>query len=140
IRECLAFKVLHDQVGRPGVLTDVVQRTDMRMFDLRNRASLALESLTELSIGGKRWRKNLDGDGAIEPCIAGLVHFAHAAGTNQRQDLVRAKTSSGVQSQWRVAGIISKSICATGDSICRGRADRRCRPTRCTISNRLRAT
>ena len=46
IGESLAFEVLHHEVRRPVLFPDVVQRTDMRMVELGNRAGLAIEALT----------------------------------------------------------------------------------------------
>src|SRR5437016_3975825 len=48
-------------------------------------ASFALEAFGELQLGG------LDGDDAIQPRIAGLVHLSHASGADLRNDLVGAK-------------------------------------------------
>ena len=97
IGERLAFEVLHDEVGCPGLFADVVQRTDMRMVELGNRAGFAIEALTRLRVGRKgRW-EDLDGDGAIEPRIAGFVHLSHSTRADQRQDLVRAESGSGLQ-------------------------------------------
>ena len=55
----------------------------MRMIELGNRASLAIEALTELRIRRKHSRQDLDGDGAIEPRVARLIHLSHATGTHQ---------------------------------------------------------
>ena len=64
------------------------------MRELRDRAGLAVEALAELRIGGEGFGKNLDRDGAIEPRVAGLVHLAHAAGTNRGEDFIGPETSS----------------------------------------------
>ena len=39
----------------------------------------ALEALLAKGIGREMHGKNLDGDGAVQPCISGAVHFAHPA-------------------------------------------------------------
>ena len=38
----------------PVLLADVVQRADVRMRELRDRARLAIEALAELRVGGER--------------------------------------------------------------------------------------
>ena len=108
IGERFAIKVLHDEVRRPGLFTDIVQCTDMRMVKLGNRAGLAIETLTELRVRRKRGVQDFDGDGAIEPRVARPVHLSHPTGTDQRQDLVGTETGSGIERQWGVAWIISE--------------------------------
>jgi hypothetical protein len=82
----------------------------MRMVELRNRASLAIEPLTELRVGRKRGGQDLDGDRAIEPRVAGFVHLSHATGTDQRQDLVRAEARSRLQRQEEIRGGLYRSV------------------------------
>jgi len=94
IGECLAFEVLHDEVRRPGLFTDVVQCADMGMVDPGNRAGLPIEALTEVRVRRKRGRQDLDGNGAIEPRVARFVDLSHPTGTDQRQDFVRAEAGS----------------------------------------------
>src|SRR4029077_19323402 len=61
--------VLHHQIVGP----DVVELTDARMVQRRNRASLALESLRVLDI------ETLDCDGAIDARVARLPDLAPPA-------------------------------------------------------------
>ena len=44
-------EILHDQEGRALLLADVVQRADVRMRELRDRAGFAIEPLAELRVG-----------------------------------------------------------------------------------------
>ena len=53
VRERLAFEILHDEVRGAVLLAHVVQRADVRMIELRDRARLAVEPLAELRIGGE---------------------------------------------------------------------------------------
>ena len=78
---------LHDEVVCP----DVVELTDVGVIQRCDGLRLFLEALAELLV------RHLDGDGAIEPRVAGSVHFAHAAGTNGREDFVRAEASARLQ-------------------------------------------
>src|SRR5437764_13331973 len=65
-----------------------MQRADVRMRQLRDRARLAVEALAQLRVGGEHIGQDLDGDDAIEPRVAGAIDFAHAAGAERCEDLV----------------------------------------------------
>jgi len=52
---------------------------------------LTFESLSGFSLVLGVLRKNLDCNGAIEPRISSLVHFAHTACPNRGQYFVRSK-------------------------------------------------
>src|SRR5262245_14124771 len=64
-----ALDVLHHQI----VGADVVQRADVGMIQCGHRAGFPLEALVEL-LGAK-----LHCDNAIEPGVAGFVHFPHSS-------------------------------------------------------------
>jgi hypothetical protein len=49
------------------------------MIEASHRASLALEPLSPLGMGGQVSGQNLDGDAPVEPAIAGKIHLAHAS-------------------------------------------------------------
>jgi hypothetical protein len=61
------------------------------MVQSRHGAGFVFETLGELGLG------NIDGDDAIEACVAGFVDFSHAARTGGREDFVRAQAGSGSQ-------------------------------------------
>src|SRR5215467_3198537 len=82
-----AVNVLHHQVIRP----DVVELANVRMIQRGDRTRFPLEALRKLLLG------DFDRDGAIKPCIAGLVHLAHAAFAQRRQDLVGTEFVASVQ-------------------------------------------
>jgi hypothetical protein len=88
--ERLAFQVLHDEIGDAVVLAHVVQRADVWMIELRDRAGLAIEALAELRIQRERFGEDLDGDRALEPRVARAIHLAHPARAERRADLVWA--------------------------------------------------
>ena len=94
IRERLAFEELHDQKRGTHVLAHVVQRADVGMRQLRDRARFAIETLTELGIRGEAPGQHLDGHGAIETRVARAPHFTHPAGTERCDDFVRSKAAS----------------------------------------------
>ena len=57
----------------------------MRMVQRCDRARFAIEALRELIF------RNLDGDDAVQPCVACLPHFAHAPGADALKGLVRSE-------------------------------------------------
>ena len=97
VRQRLAVEVLHDEIRRAGLFADVVQRADVGMIELRDRAGFAVEPLAELRIGGERLREDLDGDRAIEPRVARLVDLAHPAGAEGGENFVRAEARARLE-------------------------------------------
>ena len=71
------------------------------MIQRRDRVGLALKTIGELLRG------NLDRDVAIQPRIARLPHFAHAAFADGRDDLIRAEFVAGLQFHVRRRGLQS---------------------------------
>src|SRR5579859_1343691 len=50
------------------------------------------EVLLDSRLGMFRQQKlDVSGDGAVEACVAGFVHFAHTSSSDRGQDLVRAE-------------------------------------------------
>jgi hypothetical protein len=90
----LAIQVLHDEIRGAPVVADVVERTNVRMRELRDRARLTIESLTKARIAGKGLGKNLDRHLAIQTGIARPIHLAHATSAERAADLVRAKSGA----------------------------------------------
>jgi len=91
----LAIEVLHDEIRRAVLFADVVQRADVRVLELRDRARFAIEPFSELGISGERRWQDLDGDDAIETRVARLVDLAHSAGADGRLNFVRAEPNAG---------------------------------------------
>jgi len=87
---------------RALLLADVVEGADVRMCELRDRASLTIEAFAELRIGRECLRKDFDRDRAIKPRVAGFVYLAHAAGPKRGEDLVRAEAGAGAEGQTAV--------------------------------------
>ena len=79
-----ALDVLHHQVVR----ADVVERADVRVVEGGDGTGFALEALGELVFG------DLDGDAALEACVARFVNLAHAPDADGSNDLIRAETSA----------------------------------------------
>ena len=91
----LAVDALHDEVVDALVRTDVVQRADVRMLKRGDGLGLADEPPL---VGAPRLAQHLDGHRTIEAAVAGLVNGAHAAVTEQRDDLVVTDAGAGGQS------------------------------------------
>jgi hypothetical protein len=80
------------------MVADVVQRADVGMAEGRDGLGLAPETLEEIGVVLEVRRKSLDGDGAIQPHVAGFVNLAHAAHANLSGDLVGTEVGASGQS------------------------------------------
>ena len=56
-----------------------MQRADVRVTQAGDGLRLALEARAAVRVGAELGREDLDGDGAVEAGVAGLVDLAHAA-------------------------------------------------------------
>ncbi len=65
LRERLALDVLHDQVLGAVLVPDVVQRTDVRMRELRDGPRLPLEAGSQVAAAREPGTENLDRHDAI---------------------------------------------------------------------------
>ena len=78
--ERLAFEVLHDEVVGPVLMPHVVERANVRVRQGGDRFGLAFKARFQFGIGRGQ---NLDGDRAIEACVAGLIDLAEPTGTER---------------------------------------------------------
>src|SRR6185436_914451 len=92
-----ALEQLHHEVGGTLVLADVVQRADVLVGELGDRARLPIEALAELRVDRQRGGEDLDGDGTIEAGVAGAIDLAHAARAERGHDFVRAEAGSRIE-------------------------------------------
>ena len=74
------FDVFEHQIIR----TDVVELADVGMVERGNSSRLAYKALAESLV------RDLDRHDAIEPCVAGTIHLAHAADADRSSNLIRA--------------------------------------------------
>ncbi len=95
IRERLAFQIPHDQEVDAIVMTDVMERADVRMIEVRDGARFALEPLAERRVGRELFGEHLDGDNTIQSGVAGLLDLAHPARAERRYHLVRTDSETG---------------------------------------------
>ncbi len=58
-----------------------------------------LEAGEALGIAGKGLGQDFEGDFAVQLCIAGPIHLAHAAGPKGGEDLVRAEAGANEEGQ-----------------------------------------
>jgi hypothetical protein len=69
---------------------------DVRMGQCRRGSCLLLESAARLIVCERR-RKNLQRDVTAQTDVACPIHFAHAAGGDVCQDLIRTETGAGCE-------------------------------------------
>lgn len=74
-RERLALKIVHDKERRVVVFADVVERVDVWVRQLRDRARFTIKAIRKLRIHCKGFREDLDRDDTIEADVARFVHF-----------------------------------------------------------------
>ena len=76
-------------------MANVMQRADVGMVQARDGPSLAIEALPGVRTAGEMLGQDLDGDGAIEPRVAGAVDLSHAARTECGLDFVGTEFGAG---------------------------------------------
>ncbi len=89
-----AFEQLEDEKAARRRLLEPVDGADVRVIERRQQLRLALETRHALGIIGQRRGQQLQRDVAAQRGIAGAIDLAHAAGTEQRDDFVRAEDSA----------------------------------------------
>ena len=65
------------------------------MVQRGRRTRLLLEAVEPVGVGGKGGREDLDGDVPAEARVARAIDLAHAAGADERDDLIRAEAGAG---------------------------------------------
>jgi hypothetical protein len=95
--ERLPLDILHDEVFDVPFAAHVVNHADVGMIEARDGPRFALEPRTQSRIGEQVRQEDLDGDGPVQPRVAGLVDLPHPAGPERRDDLGWAETCTGRQ-------------------------------------------
>lgn len=80
-----------DQFQHHVAGSDIKQRADVRVIQRRHRPSLALKPRPLVLAFGELFGQHLHRYRTVEPRVAALVHFAHAARANGREDFVGAE-------------------------------------------------
>ena len=93
-REGLPFDVLHDDEADAVALTDVVDGCDIRMIQRGCGLRFAREALHAVRVRRELSGQNLQRDGPVQSRIVREIHLTHAAGTEQRHDLVVTERSA----------------------------------------------
>ena len=88
--EVLAVDVLHRQEHVAVGLADVVHTTDVGVADLSCDADLGAEPRQPIGVGGHKVGQELQRDGLAKGEILGAIDLAHAAASEQAEDLVPA--------------------------------------------------
>ena len=83
-RQRLALHVLHHHVPGAILVADVVEHANIRVVQRRHSAGFAFETGAQVFSLGDMFGQDLDGDGAVEASVAGLVHFSHAPAPSAR--------------------------------------------------------
>jgi hypothetical protein len=78
--------VLHDEEVDGVFAADVVEGADVGMVEAGDGSCFAFEALGEAALA------YLDGNGSVQPSVAGFVDFAHAACAERGDDFVRPQT------------------------------------------------
>jgi hypothetical protein len=91
-----AIEQFHHRVGDGAVLAEIVDRDDVRVGQRGDGTRFGFEPSACDRIVRQRVGDDLDRDVALQPRIAGAIHLAHPAGTEQVEDLVRANSTAGL--------------------------------------------
>jgi catechol 2,3-dioxygenase-like lactoylglutathione lyase family enzyme len=117
LRDALGERRAVDELQHQGAIFDAVDLRDVRMVERGQHLRLALKSRNAIGIEGKQLRQNFDRDVAIQPRIARAIHLAHSAGTYQRQDFVRAETSTRSQSHDALSPLSGSFVACRGGPV-----------------------
>ena len=99
LRERLAVHQLENQEPDAVGFFEPVDRADVRMVQRGEHPRLALEAREPIRVARERARQDLDRDVASELRVARPVHLAHAAGAEQRLEVISAEGSTGHRRQ-----------------------------------------
>ena len=99
VGNCRPVDQFENERRRAAVLFEPIDRGNVRMVQGGERPGFPLESGDTLRISDEHRRKNLDGDVSSEFRVARPIHFAHAAGSESGDDLVRTEACTGGEDQ-----------------------------------------
>jgi hypothetical protein len=88
-----ALDVLQNEIPR----TNIVDLTDVRVIQARNRACFFFEPAQPIGIRGELGGQDLDRDIATEPAVPRAVHLTHPARAERSDHFVRSDRRSGGQ-------------------------------------------
>src|SRR5262249_30014768 len=76
------------------LVTNVVQRADVGMVQVRDDAGLALKALAPLGVGGEFRRQHLNGHRPVQTRVPGAVDLPHASRTEGCEDFIGSELST----------------------------------------------
>ncbi len=103
-RESVLHQLQDERVHALRVF-QAVNGADIWMIERREDLSFTLEAGESIGVQRKVGRKDLQGDSAIELCIARAIDLAHAASADGGQDFIRPETGAKSQCQKRRYGL-----------------------------------
>ena len=109
VPERLPFQQLHGDEGSPIGLVDFVDRADVRVVQRGRSLGFPPETTESLCVVGEFVGKELEGNGAAELQILGLVDHTHAAAADLLDDAV---VRDGSPDHWR-----ESYVCESGKSM-----------------------
>ena len=92
--EGLALEQLGDDVRRPLVDPDVVDRDDVGVVQPAREPGLLLQAAEDARVAGQGLSHHLDGHLALQAAVPGAVDLRHPAGAEHRQHLVGSEPGS----------------------------------------------
>ena len=134
-------EVLHHQIGMPLRRQVEIQNLhDVRVVQLRGYLGFPLEALDHVGAIRDVGQQDLHGIATREPTVSGLVDFAHSAGANQTNDLIRVgEQRSWLESHPHEEDILSDSASGWASTSSRAERCRRKADTATTTARRRRA-
>ena len=105
---------LHGEELLAVVLADLVDRDDARVIEQGDGLGLVLEPAQLVVAGEQPGLDHLQGDGAVEADLAGLVDDAHAAAAQLPADLVVAEVADEIASRQAVAVVARRGGAGVG--------------------------
>jgi hypothetical protein len=95
------LEVLEDEEVDAALGADVVEHADVGVLEGGDGAGLPLEACPADRVRGEVRGEDLEGDGAAEAGVAGLLNLAHAPGPEKAEDLVRPEASARLERHGR---------------------------------------
>ena len=78
LRQRLPLQKFHDEKVDAVLVTDVVERADVRVRQRRDRLRLPLEALTHLGVRGQMRWEDFDRDGPVQPRVLRPIDLPHS--------------------------------------------------------------
>src|SRR5580693_2326212 len=97
------------------------------MRELRNGLGFPLEAFAQLRVPGKMFRQDFYSDVAVQPGVAGAIHFAHAAGSSRCDNFIGPQACTRSERHGTPNGrrlyLLPEPVTANGDVLVLGRCD-----------------